>query len=251
MTRSRRSRRAPAGREVTRAPAGRDATRTPAGLAPPGGGLRPLTWIVIGALVAVALGTWWAIHVRTLRRAMSSAPDALAAMAPDQAYREAIELAGEGRFDDSFPYYRRALAGLNQDFWEVHYNYGISLGSRALQYTTRGGAPAFATRSSIERIGLEHEAMRQLDRAVRIAPTPRIRAEVLDHFSNSVAVWGFPWERLDLMRKRQDADPGDEVAALRARQWLRMMRDPDQYAEDMSVGDAVKIRPARVPRSSP
>jgi len=189
----------------------------------------------IGALALVVIaGLAW-FTTRAPRRAGGPPPDPAHAMAAPDAYREAIRLANADRRTESFAFFRRALEGLATDSWEVRYNYGITLASDAIQYVPRAGEPRLATRSSVERVGLLSEAMRQLDRASRLAPNPSARAQVLSHFANLLAVWGFPWETLDLMRRTEYADPTDPVPAARAVLYLKMMKDPPLYAGDVRL----------------
>ena len=226
MTRRKRGDRGPV------APAQRSARRG----APPA---RPI--LVAAAVVALAVAAWLFLrepHPRT------PAPDPAHALSEQDAYREAVRLANQDRRTESLPYFRRALEGPGGEFWEVRYNYGLTLASNAIQYVPRVGEPRLAVRSSVTRVRLVQAAMTELDRASRLAPNPKARAQVLARFANTVAVWGFPWETLDLMRRTEYADTTDPAPAVRAHYYLAMMRDPPKYVGDFQAEQAIG-NPAR------
>src|SRR5262249_32741891 len=157
------------------------ARRAKRAAAPPPPKPRRPAWVPIAAALLVLAIVAAAVLLATRGRPPAPAParDAASALHGPDAYREAIRLANASRALESLPYFRRALEGLTRDSWDVHYGYGITLASCALQYTPRLGEPRLETRSSVMRVGLVQEAMHQLDQASRLAPDARTRAQVL------------------------------------------------------------------------
>ena len=210
--------------------------------------LAPLLGIAALALI-LAGGAWLGLRAR--RHPARAASDPAHALAPPDAYQEANRLARVDRLAESLPYYRRALEGLATDSWEVRYNYGVTLSSNSMQYLPRAGEPRLATRSSVVRVMLAHEAMHQLDQASRVAATSKERARALAKYANLVAVWGLPWETLDLMRRTEYADTTDPVTAARALVYLKHMQDPPRFGPNLTVREALEMDMSRPARPSP
>lgn len=203
--------------------------------------------MAIAAIAVISLAGVALLWTLSSRHEALPPPNPVKALPPPDAYREALRLAHENRAAESLSYYRRALEGLAAESWEVEFNYGIALAANASRYTPRMGEPRPAARSSVVRVGLVREAMHQLDRAARIAPDAKTRAQVLGRLANTLAVWGLPWETLDLMRRAQYADTTDPEAATRAFLYMKMMRDPPLYAGDITVKQAIEISARTAP----
>ena len=237
MKRSRRKARADAAPRAAPRPApGRRARRAPL--------------FAIAALALILAGGAW-LGLRARRHAPRTAGDPAHALAPPDAYDEANRLARADRLGESLPYYRRALEGLASDSWEVRYNYGVTLSSNSMQYLPRAGEPRLATRSSVARVMLAREAMHQLDQASRVAATSKERAKALVRYANLLAVWGLPWETLDLMRRAEYADTTDPVPAARAIVYLKHMQDPPRFGPNLTVREALEMDMSRPARPSP
>src|SRR5207249_11731192 len=106
-----------------------------------------------------------------------------------------------GHHLESLPYFRRALAGVREDFWEIHLNYAAALNNAALQARRIGGADLPASRASFERAAMLRESLRQLELAERLAPDPRVRAAVRDARGGHHELGGDP-EEADVVIRR-------------------------------------------------
>jgi hypothetical protein len=85
---------------------------------------------------------------------------------------------GSRRHSESLPYFRRMIELLPPDDWSLRHDYANALQGASLESRTLHGLPLHAARSSYESIALMREALAELDRAQRLAPTPRAAAAV-------------------------------------------------------------------------
>ena len=156
------------------------------------------------------------------------------------AYREANRLLGVNRLRDSLPYFRRALSQVTTDFCEIHYYYGVALGARSMQYAPRAGGDFPATRSSVERIALAAESLRQLTRAAELARDPAAGSSVRRYRSEVLTAWGFPWEALSSLEEAERAIPGNGWAGKQHARYVEVMRDATakRFAPDSLAGPA-------------
>ena len=142
------------------------------------------------------------------------------------AYREANRLLAVNRLRESLPYFRRALSQVTTDFCEIHYYYGVALGALSMQYASRAGGDFPATRSSVERIGLASESLRQLTRAAELARDAAAGSSVRRYRSEVLTAWGFPWESLSALEEAERAIPGNGWAATQRARYVEVMRNP-------------------------
>ena len=156
------------------------------------------------------------------------------------AYREANRLLGVNRLRDSLPYFRRALSQVTTDFCEIHYYYGVALGALSMQYAPRAGGDFPATRSSVERIALAAESLRQLTRAAELARDPAAGSSVRRYRSEVLTAWGFPWEALSSLEEAERAIPGNGWAGKQHARYVEVMRDATakRFAPDSLAGPA-------------
>ena len=187
----------------------------------------PVTvWLAASALLAVGLILWMVPRRETSSPPADAARDSLALLPPAVAYERAKQWVHDGDSPESFPYYRRAIAGIVNDFWEIHFNYATALFNATVEYTTRSGMEVAVTRSSVERVQLMNEALRQLDLAERLAPTPAVVAQIQSTRGRMLHLWGFPWEAFIAFRKAQFALPSDGQLSGRADAFMDVLRDP-------------------------
>ena len=205
-------------------PTGRPGARawsSPAGRAPGPGRRWIVSLLVAGAIAAaLALMRW----PRATRPPTSL--DSLADMDPAKAYALALRLGTQGHHLESLPYFRRALAGVREDFWEIHLNYAAALDNAALQARRIGGADLPASRASFERAAMLRESLRQLELAERLAPDPRVRAAVRDARGGNLELWGFPWEALEDYREAKRLDPSSSAFRAHAEACAASLESP-------------------------
>ena len=142
------------------------------------------------------------------------------------AYREANRLLAVNRLRESLPYFRRALSQVTTDFCEIPYYSGVALGALSMQNASRAGGDFPATRSSVERIGLASESLRQLTRAAELARDAAAGSSVRRYRSEVLTAWGFPWESLSALEEAERAIPGNGWAAKQRARYVEVMRNP-------------------------
>lgn len=171
--------------------------------APRGAGALPLRRLALAALIGFAGGgiAWWTSG--SVESPPPSAPDPAAAFDLAGANAAAIRLVGEGRHVESLPYFRRQLDLLGTPVWAAHKDYASALHNAAAE----SGPYGPATRSSLERIALLVESLRQLDLAGGLTARPAERAVLLADGAHTLAFWGMPWDALDRL-ERAAALPG-------------------------------------------
>ncbi len=202
----------------------------------------PVTlWLAAGALLAAGLVLWLLPRREAPGPRVDPASDSLALLPQAVAYERAKQWVHDGFSPESLPYYRRAIAGLVDDFWEIHFNYAAALFNSTVEYKTRSGMEVAVTRSSVERVQLMNEALHQLDLAERLAPTPAVVAQIQSTRGRMLHLWGFPWEAFVSYRKAQFAMPSDAQLAGRADAFMDVLRDPtragSQREEEIPVVD--------------
>ncbi len=162
------------------------------------------------------------------RRAASaaSALSPAARLDAQGAYLEGARLYEAKRNLEALPYFRRVGALLPQPTRQYHLLMTDVLEHAALQ--PRWDAPQSATRSSVERVAMLHEALAHLDVAERLSRTPREIAEVRAWRANLLRVWGFPWEALASLRAAVAADSSWTVVAGSADLFTFRVHHPDR-----------------------
>jgi hypothetical protein len=161
----------------------------------------------------------------------AAVPDSASAMNLRDAYAAAERLVGSRRHGESLPYFRRMIELLPADDWSLRHDYGNALQGASLESRTLHGLPLHTARSSYESIALMRAALAELDRAQRLAPTPRAAAAVHLTRARQLAAWGLPCDAWAEARAAASADPSWEQAALAERQWAR------RIAGDFSLTD--------------
>ena len=181
-------------------------------------------WLVALVLVLLAGG---AFATRMGRHPRGAETTGVAAnLSAQEAYARAVALASRLQYRESLPYFEAATARAPREFWELHYNYAAALLSVTRQYEERAHRQVAVSHSSVERVRLMHEAIRQLTLAAPLAPAGAARAKVLKERSNAFAVWGFPWESLISLRQAQQAAPGEPEIERQAEALLALIQDP-------------------------
>lgn len=185
----------------------------------------PAAAIGAACLFVLAAFIAWAIWPRD-RAQLVPAAAALDAMPPGAAYDSALVLATAGHTAQSLPLYRRAMRGVQNDFWQLHANYGSALYNLTLQTMERRGVRVGRTRSTIERAALLRESILESERARALARTPRERATSLRLMGRIAHVYGLPWETFVAHREAQFANPADPELRLRADQLQSNLEHP-------------------------
>ena len=138
--------------------------------------------------------------------AAAPAPDSLSRLDPFEAYAQGRALGEAQRFDESLPYFRRALE-VPTDAWQPYCDYAISLFQTTHQVREHRGGKRPVTRSSYERVALMREALRELDRAEQRAGTPSDRGFVIASRARYLKVWGLPWDALSEYYRAGSLEP--------------------------------------------
>lgn len=187
----------------------------------------PAAVIVAACGVLIVAVIAWAMWPRD-RAPSAPAPmaDPLDAMPPGVAYDSALVLVTSDHTAQSLPLYRRALRGVQEDFWQLHSNYGSALYNHTLQTMVRRGVRIGRTRSAFERAALIRESIAESERARALAPSPPERATVLELMGQMAHVYGLPWETFVAYREAQFANPADPALRRRADQLQSNLEHP-------------------------
>jgi tetratricopeptide (TPR) repeat protein len=148
-------------------------------------------------VAAAAIALWLARGLRA-----PATRDAAAALDPLAAYGVGLKLGRAGRYTESLPYFRRAAEAPGGTTWQVRHDSNATLESRMI-----GRFGQRVSRSSVERVAMMHESMRQLDLAETDAGSARDRAFLEAMRGNTLATWGFPLEALACYARALTLDP--------------------------------------------
>ena len=193
---------------------------------PPGrAGRRARPWIVSLAAAGMIVGLVTLVLRPRAPRPPASA-DPLAGIDPAEAYATALRLGTQGHHLESLPYFRHALGGVRNDFWEIHRNYAAALNNAALQVRGIGGADLPSSRASFERVAMLLESLRQLELAERLAPDARVRATLRDARGGNQELWGLPWDALAEYREAQRLDPSSSAFRAHAEACAASLESP-------------------------
>ena len=157
----------------------------------------------------------------------AAVPDSASAMNLRDAYAAAERLVGLRRHLESLPYFRRMIELVPAEDWSLRHDYGNALQGASMQSRTLHGVPLHAVRSSYESIELMRAALEELNRAQRLAPTPRAAASVHLARARQLGAWGLPCDAWAEARAAASADRSWDLAALTERQWARRIAGPD------------------------
>jgi len=168
-------------------------------------------------IVTIGIGAGWLAS--RAPRSGSKLADPAAALDVTRAHERAMDLARGGDPLGALPYFRHVVA-LRSDSWNAHQNLAGAAGNAAQQARTHLGKVEIATRTSIERVELMRETIRETEAAEGVVVTPGDRATVLFERGRALQTWGFPIEALAFFRLAYaNAPQRPEIAAsLRAAQ---------------------------------
>ncbi|OGF16601.1 MAG: hypothetical protein A2W00_02080 [Candidatus Eisenbacteria bacterium RBG_16_71_46] len=170
-------------------------------------------WTIALLLAAVAVAGWLALRPRGERPARAPGsraqvpgmPDSIAALDPVEAARRVAPLVRAKRWSESLPYFRCIVAERTAGAL-AHSDYATVLHNASVEAHPRAGLLVPLTRSSVERVAMLREALRQYDLALSLATGPQERAFILGGRGNILRGWGFPWEALADYRRAADLD---------------------------------------------
>ena len=194
---------------MRRNPLSRRQTHGPNRDARPAGAPRPsrprrwprAVWVTALALGAAA-GLWFA------RGPHAPAPaDPAAGLDQARAYEIGLRLGQSKRFTESLPYFRRAAEAPGGSTWQMRHDYSSSLHNATLESRTVGRFGHRLARSSVERIAMMRESLRQLDLAAVSAGAARDRAFIEAIRGNTLATWGFPLDAIQCYHRALALDP--------------------------------------------
>jgi tetratricopeptide (TPR) repeat protein len=156
----------------------------------------------VALLAAAAVALWLARG----RRA-PAARDGAAALDPSAAYEIGLKLGRAGRYTESLPYFRRAAEAPGGTTWQVRHDYSSTLHNATLESRMLGRFGQRISRSSVERVAMMHESLRQLDLAEADAGSRRDQAFLEAMRGNTLATWGFPLDALACYARALTLDP--------------------------------------------
>jgi tetratricopeptide (TPR) repeat protein len=145
----------------------------------------------------------------------------------DDFYRTALELAQDGRTEESIPYFQRAIQAGQGGVWELEFDYASALYNLTRTYHQRRGMQVPALRSSYEQVQAMVECLRHLKRAEELAPSAEYQAVIEDRRAQMMSVWGFPWEALDSYRRAAALD-STHLEFGKVAEYERLMRSVDE-----------------------
>jgi hypothetical protein len=177
------------------------------------------------ALAASAVGLLVAVRGdhREARVALAGPPpaDSAAGLSIERAYGEAAGRHAAGRAIQSLPYWVRVRSLLARDVWSFHLAHANALHDAALE----DGA-----RSAFERVGFMREALVAVARAEALAPSPQVRAALIQRRAYLLRVWGFDadaWQGLGEALRLAPGEP--DLVASRAGLGARLEHPEDPH----------------------
>ena len=178
--------------------------------------------LVFLGIAAIAAGSWW-----IWRRPPAGAPErTLDPTRPESLYAQAIRLGKEGRNLESLRFFERAGPGLAGRHYEYHFDYAAALHNLCVQAEERRGIRMPVVRTSVERVALMRQALAEMERAERVAPTPPDKSRVLRTRALILRFWGLPWNAFEQLRLAQYADRSQAELAGDADAYMRLMQNP-------------------------
>jgi len=157
-------------------------------------------WPRAAGAAALALGAAFALWFARSPRAPAPA-DPAAGLDPERAYEIGIGLAKSNRCMESLPYFLRAAEAPGGTTWRVRHDYSSALHNAAHESRTVAGHGRRVARSSVERIAMMRESLRQLDLAAAIAGAARDRAFIEAIRGTTLETWGFPLDALECYQR--------------------------------------------------
>jgi hypothetical protein len=180
----------------------------------------PRAALFLGGLLALSVAGW--IGTRFL--AGRHAPiDPLERMTAEDAFASGVRLGGAGHHLAALPYFLRAVS-LAPDSWTAHENYASTLYNGAQETRIHMGKGEPGTRSSLERVTMIGESLRQTDEAMSWTREPNDQAVLLFQRAQVFHTFGFAIDALVEFHKATGMSPGNAPivrAASRAEEQLR------------------------------
>src|SRR5262249_2109123 len=147
-------------------------------------------WVWTCLLAAAIIAAFSILRIRESRRAIASVPRIAPAppnpaltMSGLAAYDSAARLVGSRHPLESLPYFHRLIEVVPEEDWALRHDYANALQGASMEGRSLLGLPVRAMRSSFESIQFMRQAMAELDRAQRLASTPRAASTV--HFARA------------------------------------------------------------------
>jgi len=181
-----------------------------------------IAWVTAGVVAVTIAGMLWGSR-RTVVPPTPPPPR------PREEYATALRLGRERQHLASLPHLRSALAGVREDFMEIHLEYAEQLYSATFEARPRPW-PMPAVRSSIERVAMMREALAQMDRATHFPLGLAQRAGLFRRHGEMMQAWGLDWEALRSFREAERANPASTDEARRSQAFMNLMREPSRYA---------------------
>ena len=177
--------------------------------------------VAVAALAALALaGRWW-----WASRAVSQrVPDPNLARA---LIERGIALTGEWRLEEALASFRQARDRWPEDDWLPHdfvANTASQLSSRNMVHA---GLPVEATRSSVERVALVNEALREYDAALRLVRRRSDAANILSKKGDLCFTWGLQWEAEACYQAAAALEPQNQVRVNKLAEFRDMLAHPE------------------------
>jgi tetratricopeptide (TPR) repeat protein len=161
--------------------------------------------LIVVAIVAVVL-----LRQRPHSRRPPAPPHPAERLSAEEAHRLGLVLARQSRPLEAAGYFRRVVA-ISPHSWFAHQNYAAALGNGVLEARLHLGREEIATRSSVDRIAMLRESLRETEIAERLAAAPSERATALTERARVLYTWGFPIQALAIYRTAATLVPGHRI----------------------------------------
>ena len=142
-----------------------------------------------------------------------------------EAYDRGVALQRNGEHVASVPYFRRAVE-LEPGLRQPHDDLALALHDAAIQTELADARVRLVVPSSDRRVAMLREALEELDRAERLAPSPAEHALVHGTRGRMYQLWGFPNEALEEFDRAVACAP----------QWTSMREYARDYREEVGRG---------------
>lgn len=188
-------------------------------------GAPPWRALVAVALLAIAAFAAW----RVFGGRAAGERHAASAVPPDRAHATGAKLLDREQVLEALPWLRRGVEGSGTTSWGAHYVLGKACATATLKTTSRAGIEQPMLRSSVERVALARECVREFGLAATLAPPGAERAFVLSEWAEFEFAWGRMFEAFALFRRAQSETPNDAALAQRADAFQYMLEHPEAF----------------------
>ena len=177
--------------------------------------------LAVATLVAVALlgRWWWGSHATR-----EGVRDPAVARALTE---QGLALSQQWRLEEALVCFRSARDSWPQDDWLQHDFVANAAWRLAGQNLQHAGLPVEATRSSVERVALVNEALREYDRALRLVQRPSDRASLLSEQGDMFFTWGLQWEADACYEAAARLEPQNRERSNKLAQFRDMLERPE------------------------